>query len=98
MFDIVTNSQKGVEYFDQFKKSNLGKIFAEGKFVFNSVDHSDAATYWVLLDNWGVGLKDIASNGTNQMELEQKNEESFKIFSKSIHNELLRRSDLSVAK
>ncbi len=95
---IVTASQKGADYFDQFKKSNLGKIFAEGKFVFNSVDHSDAATYWVLLGNWGVGLKDIASNGTNQMELEQKNEESFKIFSKSIHNELLRRSDLSVAK
>ena len=89
---IVSGSQKGVEYFDQFKKSNLGKIFAEGKFAHNSVDHSDSATYWVLLGNWGVSLNDIASNGTNLLEIEQQNEDKFKLFSKSIHNELLRRS------
>ncbi|MGM8361869.1 nucleoside hydrolase-like domain-containing protein [Flavobacterium sp. ARAG 55.4] len=95
---IVTGSPKGIDYFDQFKKSNLGKIFAEGKFVFNSVDHSDAATYWVLLGDWGVNLNDITSNGTNLMEVEQKNEDQFKLFSKSIHNELLRRSDAAVSK
>jgi len=87
-----------VEYFDQFKKSNLGKIFAEGKFAHNSVDPSDSATYWVLLGNWGVSLNDIASNGTNLMEVEQKNEDQFKLFSKNIHNELLRRSNAAVSK
>ncbi len=89
---IVSGAPKGLDYFKQFKKSNLGKIFAEGKFVQETVDHSDAATYWVLLENWGVGLKDIAFNGTNFPEVEKKNEEQFKMFSKSIHDELLRRS------
>jgi hypothetical protein len=87
-----------VEYFDQFKKSNLGKIFAEGKFAHNAVDPSDSATYWVLLGNWGVSLNDIASHGTNLMEVEQKNEDQFKLFSKNIHNELLRRSNVAVSK
>ena len=95
---IVSGSQKGVEYFDQFKKSNLGKIFAEGKFAHNSVDHSDSATYWVLLGNWGVGLHDIASNGTNFIEVEQKNENQFMLYSKRIHDELLRRSNEAVSK
>ncbi len=89
---IVSGSPKGEEYFNQFKTSNLGKIFAEGKFAYNSVDHSDSATYWVLLGNWGVSLNDIASNGTNFIEVEQQNEDKFKLYSKSIHNELLRRS------
>lgn len=95
---IVSGSQKGVEYFDQFKKSNLGKIFAEGKFAHNSVDHSDSATYWVLLGNWGVGLNDITTNGTNFIEVEQKNENQFMLYSKRIHDELLRRSNEAVAK
>ncbi|GEC72597.1 Protein of unknown function [Flavobacterium flevense] len=95
---IVSGSQKGLEYFDQFKKSNLGKIFTEGKFVHNSVDHSDSATFWVLLGNWGVSLNDIASNGTNFIEVEQKNENQFMLYSKIIHNELLRRSNAAVSK
>ncbi len=95
---IVSGSQKGLEYFDSFKKSNLGKIFVEGKFAHNSVDHSDSATYWVLLRNWGVGIKDINSNGTNFIEVEQKNEKQFSLFSERIHNELLRRSNLALDK
>jgi hypothetical protein len=95
---IVSGSQKGVEYFDQFKKSNLGKIFAEGKFAHNSVDHSDSATFWVLLGNWGVSLNDIASNGINFIEVEQKNENQFMLYSKRIHDELLRRSNAAVSK
>jgi Protein of unknown function (DUF1593) len=89
---IVSGSPKGVDYYNQFKKSNLGKIFAEGKFVQDAVDHSDAATYWVLLGNYGVSLKEIVSNGTNSPEVEKKNEERFSQFSKKIHDELLRRS------
>lgn len=89
---IVSGSPKGNAYFDQFKTSHLGKIFAEGKFVHNSVDHSDAATYWTLLADWGVGLEDIASNGTNLPAKEKENEQQFEQWSKYIHDELLRRS------
>jgi len=95
---IVSGSPKGLEYFDLFKKSNLGKIFVEGKFAHNSVDHSDSATFWVLLGNWGVGLNDIASNGINFIEVEQKNENQFLLYSKRIHDELLRRSNAAVSK
>lgn len=56
---IVSGSQKGLEYFNQFKSSELGAIFVEGRFVFNSVDHSDAATYWTSLETWGVSLSDL---------------------------------------
>lgn len=89
---IVSGSPKGEDYFKQFKTSHLGKIFAEGKFVHNSVDHSDAATYWVLLGNWGVSLNDITTNGTNFADVELANEEAFKAWSKRIHDEILRRS------
>ena len=90
---IVGGSPRGDEYFDRFKASNLGRIFAEGKYVRGHVDHSDAATYWVLSGNWGVSLLDIKSNGTNPPEVEQANEEKFRFWSQRIHDELLRRSD-----
>ena len=90
---IVSGSPKGKEFYDKFRNSMLGTIFIEGKFVHNSVDHSDAATYWVLLGNWGVSLDDINSNGTNPMGTEKANEMKFKEWSLKIHNELLRRSN-----
>lgn len=90
---IVSGGQKGSDYFDQFKSSQLGKIFVEGKYVHNGVDHSDAATYWTLLGNWGVSLDDINSNGTNYPEVEKRNEEKFEEWSHRIHDELLRRSN-----
>ena len=89
---IVSGSPKGDEYYAQFKTSNLGTKFAEGKYVHNSVDHSDAATYWVLLGNWGVSLNDLTDNGTNKPEVELANEQKFKDWSAMIHEELLRRS------
>lgn len=92
---IVSGSQKGEAYFNQFKTSAIGKIFAEGKFAHNSVDHSDAATYWTLLVNWGVGLNDIKNNGVNTPEIEKANEEKFTKWSHRIHDELLRRSKIA---
>jgi hypothetical protein len=89
---IVSGSQKGTNYFNQFRISQLGTIFVDGKFAHNSVDHSDSATYWTLLGNWGVSLKDIASNGTNDPEVERRNEKTFLEWSPRIHDELLRRA------
>lgn len=90
---IVSGSPKGDKYFNRFKDSNLGRIFAEGKYVHDCVDHSDAATYWVLLGNWGVSLNDIKGNGTNPPETEKANEQKFREWSSRIHDELLRRSN-----
>jgi hypothetical protein len=95
---IVSGSPKGKEYFDQYKASNLGKLFAEGKFTSNCVDHSDAATYWTLLGEWGVSLNDIKSDGNNPTETERANEKKFQDWSKRIHDELLRRSNAAVDK
>jgi hypothetical protein len=92
---IVSGAPKGEEYYYQFKPSALGKIFAEGKYVQNSVDHSDAATYWVLLQKWGVSLADVKPDGTNTAEIEKANEDKFKQWSKAIHDELLRRSQFA---
>jgi len=94
---IVSGGPKGTDYFNQFKSSALGKIFAEGKFVYNGVDHSDAATYWTLLGTWGVSLKDVAANGSNPTNVEQANENTFKNWSKKIHDELLRRAKAATA-
>ena len=91
---IVSGAPKGEAYYNQFKSTPLGKIFVEGKFVQNCVDHSDAATYWVLLQKWGVSLADVKSDGTNNVTIEKKNEDTFRIWSKAIHDELLRRSKL----
>ena len=49
-------------------------------------------TYWTLLGNWGVSLKDIAPNGTNDPEVERRNEKAFMEWSPRIHDELLRRA------
>jgi hypothetical protein len=89
---IVSGSQKGTNYFDQFRVSRVGTIFVDGKFAHNSVDHSDSATYWALLGNWGVSLNNIAANGTNDPEVERKNEKAFLEWSPRIHDELLRRA------
>ncbi len=95
---IVSGSPKGDDYYKRFKASHLGKLFVEGKYAHGSPDHSDAATYWVLLQNWGLSLNDLTSNGTNYPEVENANEEKFKQWSKRIHDELLRRSDAAAGK
>ncbi len=89
---IVSGAPKGDTYFNQFKVSRLGTIFADGKFVFNCVDHSDSASYWVLLGTQGVSLADIASDGTNPTAVERANENKFKATSATLHAELLRRA------
>gem|GEM_PF-717668 len=89
---IVSGGPKGKEYFDQFRSSKLGTIFVDGKYVHDGVDHSDAATYWVLLGEWGVDLDDIAADGTNSVVIEKKNEAAFRAASHRIHDELLSRS------
>jgi len=89
---IVSGSPKGAAYFDQFKVSRLGTIFAEGKFVYHSVDHSDSATYWVLLGTMGVTLADLPPDGTNTAARELANEKVFKGWSQRLHDELLRRA------
>lgn len=92
---IVSGSPKGDDYYNQFKTSAIGKIYAEGKYVFNCVDDSDAATYWALLGKWGISLKDVASDGTNDPNIEKINEDKFFNESKRIHDELLRRAKLA---
>ncbi|MGQ1891332.1 nucleoside hydrolase-like domain-containing protein [Thermophagus sp. OGC60D27] len=93
---IVSGSPKGEQYYNPFKESHLGKLFVEGKFVHGSVDHSDAATYWVLLGQWGVTLNHLLSNGKNYPEIEKRNKKLFEDWSERIHNELLRRSEAAV--
>lgn len=92
---IVSGSPKGNDYFDQFRTSSLGKLFVDGKFVNRCVDHSDSATYWVLLGEHGVTLKDIAPDGTNSSAMELENEKKFAATSQQIHDELLRRSKIA---
>lgn len=92
---IVSGSQLGDAYYNQFKVSALGKIFAEGKYVQNGVDDSDAATYWTLLGNWGVSLNDVSPKGINSAEIEKANEKKFFEKSKSIREELLRRAKIA---
>jgi arylsulfatase A-like enzyme len=92
---IVSGSPKGNEYFDQFRTSRLGTLFVEGKYVHDCVDHSDSATYWTLLGEFGVSLKDIAADGTNSAMVEQANEHKFATASHGIHDELLRRSEIA---
>jgi hypothetical protein len=95
---IVSGAPTDESYFDQFRASNLGTIFVEGKFVRGRVDWSDAATYLVLLGDWGVSLNDVKSNGTNPPEVEQANEAAFRFWSPRVHDELLRRSDAAADK
>jgi len=92
-FGIVEPGPKGADYYDQFKTSKLGKIFAEGKFTKNRVDDSDSATYWALLGNYGVSLNNIADNGLNFPEVEKRNEAAFALRSAAMRDELLRRSN-----
>ncbi|MEM9368944.1 MAG: nucleoside hydrolase-like domain-containing protein [Planctomycetota bacterium] len=94
---IVRGGPKGTRYFDQFRVSRLGTLFVDGKFAHNGVDHSDSATYWVLLGDWGVKLNDIASDGSNNIETERRNESAFRSFSAKIHDELLRRCRAAAA-
>ncbi|MFR9600161.1 MAG: family 43 glycosylhydrolase [Rikenellaceae bacterium] len=92
-YGIVEGSPLGAKYYDRFKMSNLGRIFVEGKFLRGRVDDSDCATYFALLGNYGVSLNDIASNGLNMPEIEQRNELAFRTSAKEIRKEMMRRSD-----
>jgi hypothetical protein len=89
---IVGGAPRGADYYEAFKVSRLGRIFAEGKFVNGNVDHSDSATYWVLLGTMGVTLADIPADGTNTATREKANEDTFRAKARDLHEELLRRA------
>ncbi len=93
----VSGSPKGEEHYLQFHKSELGKIFATGKFVFKCVDFSDAATYIVLAGEWGVTLDDINPDGTNPAEKELANEKALKQNAHKLNSELLRISNIAAS-
>ncbi len=86
---VVSGGPKGIDYYKQYQVSELGKIFIEGKFVYDGVDFSDAATYIVLLGEWGVSLSDISPRGTNPTAVELRNEKILKKNSKVLHQQLL---------
>ena len=46
----------------------------------------------MLLGRWGVSLKDIPPDGTNDAVRELANEKVFQTWSQRIHDELLRRA------
>ncbi len=89
---IVGGAPRGADYYEPFKVSRLGRLFAEGKFVHGNVDHSDSATYWVLLGTMGVSLADLSPDGSNSAALERTNETKFRASSRALHEELLRRA------
>ena len=91
---IVSGAPKDQAYWDRFRTSGLGILFVEGKFAHGTVDHSDSATYWVLLDGFGVSLADLPADSSMPIELEKSNRDSFKTASRKIHDELLRRSKI----
>ena len=95
---IVSGSTGGAEYNDQYRVSALGAIFREGKFANNKIDHSDAATYWALMGDWGVSLEDIKPDGSNDPEVERANEAAFRRRSKDIMAELLKRAKQAAGK
>ncbi len=92
-YGIVEGSPQGRRHYERFKMSRLGKIFVEGKFINGRVDDSDCATYFALLGNYGVSLNDIASNGLNMPNVEQRNERAFATSAVEIRKEMIRRSD-----
>lgn len=98
-YGIVTGAPKGHEFYNRFKVSRLGEVFATGKYVgpLDTVDDSDCATYWALLGNWGVSLNDIASNGTHYPEVEKQNEAAFYKWAPRIRAEMLRRAEACAA-
>ncbi|MCC4211273.1 nucleoside hydrolase-like domain-containing protein [Leeuwenhoekiella parthenopeia] len=90
---LVSGAPSGIEYYSQFNSSHLGQIFLNGKYVNDKVDHSDAATYWVLLGKYGVHLNQFKSNGSNNPVLEKQMELNLRNNSLEIHNVLLARSN-----
>lgn len=92
---IVGGAPTGKDYYDQFRVSRLGELFVDGKFVRGCVDHSDSATYWTLLGEWGVSLSDISRDGSNPTRVELANEDKFRENSQRIHDELLRRAKIA---
>ena len=90
---IVSGQPRTDGYYDAFKVSELGTIFATGKFTSNGVDHSDSATYWTLLGSYGVDLGDVDPRGSNAAKVEQANMDAYYATSKTIHEELLRRAE-----
>ena len=88
---IVNGSISGTSYNNQYRASALGTIFRDGKFAFNRIDHSDSATYWTLMGDYGVSLSDVRSDGSNNATIEQRNEDKFKAKAPDLMAELLDR-------
>ncbi|EWH09781.1 hypothetical protein DS2_10858 [Catenovulum agarivorans DS-2] len=49
---------------ENLENSQLAQIFNRAKFYYGKPDQSDAATMWVLIDEFNIGLNDFQHNGT----------------------------------
>ncbi len=77
----------------QFRNSKLGDLFIKSKFVSGKPDGSDCATFYAILDTYGVKLSDFNSNGELTKPDESDGTNAFKAKAHSMLDELLAISD-----
>lgn len=83
---------------EEFDNNPLGQIFISAKYIKNSPDQSDAATYWLLASDLGFSLNDYPHNGELSKDIEIKNVTKFHNAAPAIMDNLLLRSNLSEGK
>ncbi len=90
---LVEGGHRDKDYYEKFKTSQLGKLYAEGKYIPKGpyVDNSDAATFWVLSNDWGVTLEDLNADGSMTAEQEKRNEQIFHQEAPFMQDEMLSR-------
>lgn len=89
----IVNGSTGYPKFESFNRSRLGQILLQAKFYAGKPDGSDSATFWVLLDHFGPGLADYATDGSLDQATEEANRDRFLAAAPALLDDLRVRSD-----
>lgn len=89
----VVNGSDKYSKIDDFSNSRLGQIFRHAKFYHGKPDQSDGATFWLLVNEFGPTIAEVAKDGTMDQATEEKMRDQFLADAPALMDDLLARSN-----
>ena len=91
----IVNGSSGYPRYGDFENSRLGQVFVHSKFYHGKPDQSDASTFWLLSEAFGLTLDSYPPDGRLSQSIEEWARDRFLEKGTAILDDLLMRSEIA---